>query len=294
MSIIYLDQNYVSNVGLHVDSDQAAAERELAHLIVQQGEHCFAASAWHAYETAKCEWDTTRDGIIDYLESVNPIWCANPHWVELRELIAYLDGKINPLPYRVEEPQPFLGTLSQMWVTFYGPERGASVFVGETFRDVVAMCRRKSSVAPLEDALASGPEAAQVARDAHNAGDIERDALLLDGAWLYGLLPERNPTTDVWVDKRQREAMVASLLENLDEVYRRCPALHAEDQIFRWRVAGNSRLRPSDGVDIQFLVIAAAYCDVLVSSDKVLRAMAGDVITAIGSRCRVIEGLREL
>jgi hypothetical protein len=294
MGVIYLDQNYISNVAPHRDGDQAAAERELARTIAEQGEHRFAASAWHAYETAKADWDTTREGIIAYLDSVHPLWCANPHWVELHELIGYLDGKIDPLPYGVDAPRPFLDTPGQMWATFNGPERDASVFVGETFRDVVEMLPQKPLVAPLDHALASGPEAAQVARDAHKAGDIERDAPLLDGAWLHGLVPERNPETGIWVDKRQRDAIVTTLLASLGDVYRHCPALHAEDQIFRWRATGNSTLRPSDGVDIQFLVIVAAYCDVLVSSDKTLRRMASDVIKAIGSSCRVIEWLNEL
>jgi len=53
-------------------------------------------------------------------------------------------------------------------------------------------------------------------------------------------------------------------------------------------------LRRSDGVDIQFGVLAVAYCDVIVTSDGALQEMLAAVAARIGAGCRVLSRLAEI
>lgn len=294
MGIIYLDQNYISNVGFHTQSADAVEERQIAQAVVQKGDHRFAVSAWNMYETARAPRPETREGCIAYVEAVRPQMCANPRFVQVQELVLYLAARFNPIPYRIEQPSPFCETPARMWATYGGLDQEASLFVGETFRDGVEMLTQKKYMTHLDAEIDDGPRAALVARQAYRDGKIERDTQIIDRDWLLTLLPERNPATGAWIDVRQREAIVDYLMEHMNEAYQTCPAAHAEEQTFRHRAASDSKLKRSDGVDVQFVVLAVAYCDYLVTEDGALRELIENVAPKVDSRCRVIARLAEL
>lgn len=246
------------------------------------------------YETARAEREDTREGCIEFISDVVPIYCVNPRLVQVQEIVRYAASNHPDEPYRLEEIRPFCDTPAQMWATYTSPDSQATPLVGESFRDGVEMFARSDLRVELDDALDDGPAAADAGRQAFAAGVVERDEQLIDRQWLLELLPERHQANGKFVDLRRREALVDFLLQQIEDVYCHCPTLHAEEQIYRHRIAGQRKLRRSDGVDIQFGVLAIAHCDVIVTSDKALREMLGVVGEKIGSPCRVLSRLTDV
>ena len=294
MGVIYLDHNYVSNVAGQTRVADADVERARAMDIVQAGVDRFSVSVWNMYETARAERQETKDGCIEFVTNVQPLYCANPRLVEVREIVSYALGRFDDQPYRVEGITPFLVTPAQMWATFASPRNPATPFVGGSFRDGVEMLTHSDLRKDLDAALDEGPNAAAKGRKAFAAGIVERDEQLIDRQWLMDLLPERNQADSAWIDVRRREALVDFLLASIDDAYAHCPALHAEEQTYRYRIASQRKLRRSDGVDVQFGVLALAYCDAIVTADGAFCEMVSTVIAKIGSKCRVISRFAEL
>lgn len=294
MGVIYLDQNYVSDIAGMTRVAGADAERARAAEIANAGVDRFAISVWHMYETARAGRVETKNGCIELISDIHPLYCVNPKLVQVQEVVRYAAARYGDNPYRVEEVRPFCETPAQMWATYTSPDAPATPFVGESFRDGVEMMTRPELRASLDAALDDGPRAAAAGRQAFADGFLERNQQLIDRQWLIGLLPERNQADNTWIDIARREALVASLLADIDDVHRHCPALHAEEQIYRHRIASQRRLMRSDGVDIQFSALAVAYCDVIVTSDRALQEMLGAVVTRIGSGCRVRSCLAEV
>jgi len=290
MGVIYLDQNYISDVAGHTRCADSEAERDAAFLIAETGIHRFAVSVWNMYETARAPNNNTRQGYLEYIERVNPLMCANPRLVQFQELFCFLSGRFDQVPYCYESPTPFLETPVRMWATF----SSTPPLVGETFRDCVEMFNNRRYMEELETALNRGPQHLRAVREVFNRGDIERDKSMLDREWLLALLPERNPVDRTWVDRRQRESIVDFLLPRMDEVYKSCPCIHTEEQIYRYRVSGRRTAKRSDGVDVQFAVLALAYCDHIVTSDRALLEMIKYVANKTGSNCLTLSRLSEL
>jgi hypothetical protein len=142
--------------------------------------------------------------------------------------------------------------------------------------------------------MMGGPAAAAAGRQAFVEGVVERHEQLIDQQWLMELLPERNQADNAWIDQRRREALVDFLLAHIDDANLHCLAFHAEEQTYRHRVASQRRLRRSDGIDVQFGVLAIAYCDVIVTSGGAFREMLIAVAARIGSQCRVLSRLAEI
>ncbi|VVE71648.1 hypothetical protein PAN31117_04125 [Pandoraea anapnoica] len=294
MGTVYLDQNFVSDVAGSTRSADAGVERARAAEIVRAGDHRFAVSVWNMYETARAAEEGTRDGCIEFISTVGPLYCVNPRLVQVQEIVRYAAGRHADEPYRLEEVRPFCDTPAQMWATFTSAGRPATPFVGESFRDGVEMFIRSDLRLELDAALDEGPAAAADGRRAYAEGVVERDEQLIDRQWLLELLPERHQVDGSWIDLPRREALVDFLLERMDDVYEHCTTLHAEEQIYRHRIAGQRRLRRSDGVDIQFGVLAIAHCDVIVTSDRALQEMLTAVAERIGSPCRVLSRLSDV
>ncbi|MBM2767081.1 hypothetical protein BAN20980_00403 [Burkholderia anthina] len=294
MGVIYLDHNFVSDIAGHTRVADADAERGRATETVRAGEHRFAVSVWNMYETARAGRKETKDGCIEFITGVRPLYCANPRLVQVQEVVRYAADRYNDHPYRVEEVSPFFDTPAQMWATFASPHNPATPFVGESFRDGVEMLTHSDLRRHLDAALDDGPVAAAVGRQAFVEGVLERDEQLIDQQWLMELLPERNQADNAWIDQRRRVALVDFLLAHIDDAYLRCPAFHAEEQTYRHRVASQRRLRRSDGIDVQFGVLAVAYCDVIVTSDRAFREMLIAVAARIDSQCRVLSRLAEI
>jgi hypothetical protein len=294
MGIIYLDQNYVSGVAGHTRVEDSDVERALATEIVAADTHRFAVSVWNMYETARASLQETKDGCVEFIAGIQPRYCANPRLVQLQEIVRYAADRFNDQPYRIEAATPLFDTPAQMWATFASPRNPAVPFVGESFRDGVEMLTRGDLRKELDAALDDGPAAAAAGRQAFTEGVVERDEQLIDREWLIELLPERNQADNRWIDLRRREALVDFLLANIEDAYACCPSLHAEEQTYRYRITSQRKLQRSDGVDVQFAVLACAYCDVLVTSDKALREMLLSVIAKIASKCRVLFRLSEL
>jgi hypothetical protein len=290
MGIIYLDQNYISDVAGHTRCGDSQAERHAAFSIAETGKHRFAVSVWNMYETARAPKIDTRQGYLEFIERVDPCMCSNPSLVQFQELISFLSGCFDQVPYRYENPTPFQDTPARMWATF----GSAPPLVGETFRDCVEMLRARRSREALEKALDEGPQLLKVVREALNRGDIERDKSMLDREWLFTLFPERNPADGTWVDIRQRKAIVDFLLSRMDEVHQRCRCIYAAEQIYKYRISGQRKARRSDGPDIQFAVLAVAYCDYIVTNDSALREMIEFVAHKTGSTCLTLSRLSEL
>ena len=294
MGVIYLDHNFVSDIAGHTRVADADAERGHAAETIRAGEHRFAVSVWNMYETARAGRQETKDGCIEFITGIQPLYCANPRLVQVQEVVRYAARLYDDHPYRIEEVSPFCDTPAQMWTTFANPRNPAPPFVGESFRDGVEMLTNSNLRRHLDAALDDGPEAAAAGRQAFIEGVVERDEQLIDLQWLMELLPERNQADNAWIDQRRREALVNFLLEHIDDAYLHCPAFHAEEQIYRHRVAGQRKLRRSDGVDIQLGVLAVAYCDVIVTSDGALQEMLAAVAARIGAGCRVFSRLAEI
>ncbi|VWB88410.1 hypothetical protein [Burkholderia lata] len=294
MGVIYLDHNFVSDIAGHTRVADADAERGRATETVRAGEHRFAVSVWNMYETARAGRKETKDGCIEFITGVRPLYCANPRLVQVQEVVRYAADRYNDHPYRVEEVSPFFDTPAQMWATFASPHNPATPFVGESFRDGVEMLTHSDLRRHLDAALDDGPVAAAAGRQAFVEGVLERDEQLIDQQWLMELLPERNQADNAWIDQRRRVALVDFLLAHIDDAYLRCPAFHAEEQTYRHRVASQRRLRRSDGIDVQFGVLAVAYCDVIVTSDRAFREMLIAVAARIDSQCRVLSQLAEI
>jgi hypothetical protein len=246
------------------------------------------------YETARAGRKETKDGCIEFITGVRPLYCANARLVQVQEVVQYAADRYNDHPYRIEEVSPFFDTPAQMWATFANPHNPATPFVGESFRDGVEMLTHSDLRRHLDVALDDGPAAAAAGRQAFVEGVVERDEQLIDQQWLMELLPERNQADNAWIDQRRREALVEFLLAHIDDAYLHCPAFHAEEQTYRHRVASQRRLRRSDGIDVQFGVLAVAYCDVIVTSDGAFREMLIAVAARIGSQCRVLSRLAEI
>jgi len=294
MGVIYLDQNYISNIAGFTRVVDADAERTLAMEAAEGKMHRFAVSVWNMYETARAPRRETREGCIEFIAELDPLYCANPRLVQTQEIVHYLAAHYPDSPYRNEAIGPFCDTPARMWATFGSPQNPATPFVGETFRDGVRMLTRGRARRHLDVALDDSPAAAAAGRDAYKAGIVGRDTQLIDRTWLMTLLPERHQASNKWIPKQQREAMADLLLAQIDDVYRTCPTVHAEEQTFRYRVASDRKLRRSDGVDVQFFTLAVAHCDFLVTSDGALREMFASVTGRIGSKCRLLSRLQEL
>ncbi|TPQ35709.1 hypothetical protein [Cupriavidus pinatubonensis] len=294
MGVIYLDHNFVSDIAGHTRATDADAERGRATEIVRAGGHRFAVSVWNMYETARAGRQETKDGCIEFIASVQPFYCANPRLVQVQEVVRYAADRYDDRPYRIEEVTPFFDTPAQMWATFGSPRSPATPFVGESFRDGVEMLTHSDLRKELDAALDDGPAAAAMGRQAFAEGVVERDEQLIDRHWLMELLPERNQADNSWIDQRRREAMVEFLQSNIDDAYAYCPSLHAEEQTYRYRIAGQRKLKRSDGVDVQFGVLAVAYCDAIVTADDALREMLEYVAVKSGSECRLLSRLIEL
>ncbi|AIV48065.1 hypothetical protein X899_2441 [Burkholderia pseudomallei TSV 25] len=294
MGVIYLDHNFVSDIAGHTRVADADAERGRAAETARAGEHRFAVSVWNMYETARAGRVETKDGCIEFITGVRPLYCANPRLVQVQEVVRYAAHRYNDHPYRIEEVSPFCDTPAQMWATFASPRNPATPFVGESFRDGVEMLTHSDLRRYLDAALDDGPAAAAAGRQAFVEGVVERDEQLIDQQWLMKLLPERNQADNAWIDQRRREALVNFLLAHIDDAYLHCPAFHAEEQTYRHRIASQRRLRRSDGIDVQFGVLAVAYCDVIVTSDGAFREMLIAVAARIGSQCRVLSRLAEI
>jgi len=294
MGVIYLDHNFVSDIAGHTRVADADAERGRVTETVRAGEHRFAVSVWNMYETARAGRQETKDGCIELVSDIRPLYCANSRLIQVQEVVRYAASRYDDHPYRVEGGSPFLETPAQMWATFAGQRSPAIPFVGESFRDGVEMLAHSDPRRYLDAALDDGPEAAAAGRQAFVEGVVERDQQLIDQHWLMELLPERNQADNAWIDQRRRETLVDFVLEHIDDAYLHCPALHAEEQIFRHRVASRRRLRRSDGIDVQFGVLAVAYCDAIVTADGAFREMLIAVATAIGSQCRVLSRMAEM
>jgi hypothetical protein len=294
MGVIYLDHNFVSDIAGHTRVADADAERGRVTETVRTGEHRFAVSVWNMYETARAGRQETKEGCIEFVTGIGPLYCANPRLVQVQEVVRYAANRYDDHPYRIEGGRPFFDTPAQMWATFSSPRNPANPFVGESFRDGVEMLTHSNLRRYLDAALDDGPAAAAAGRQAFVEGVVERDEQLIDQHWLMELLPERNPADNAWIDQRRREALVDFLLAHIDDAYLHCPALHAEEQIYRYRVASRRRLRRSDGIDVQCGVLAVAYCDVIVTSDRAFREMLIAVAARIGSQCRVLSRLAEI
>jgi hypothetical protein len=294
MGTIYLDQNFVSNVVRSIVVADPAAERARAAEIVAEGTHRFVISVWNMYETARAPNQATREECTQFIERITPHYCANPRLVQVQELVRYLAGRYDDQAYRVEDVTPFCETPARMWATFASPANPATPFVGESFRDGVDMLMRSDLRKHLDVALDDGPAAAAVGRKALKVGDVGRDTQLIDRAWLTELLPERNQGDNTWIEKGRRESIADFFLERIGEVYEHCPSFHAEEQTFRHRITSNRKLQRSDGVDVQFFVLAVAYCDFLITSDRALREMFVKVAERIGSSCQLLSSLADV
>lgn len=294
MGVIYLDHNFVSDIAGHSRVADADAERGRVAETIGAGEHRFAVSVWNMYETARAGRQETKDGCVEFITGIRPLYCANPRLVQVQGVVRYAALRYNDHPYRIEEISPFFDTPAQMWATFSSPRNPARPFIGESFRDGVEMLTHCDVRRHLDAVVDDGPAAAAAGRQAFVEGVVERDEQLIDRQWLMELLRERNQADNVWIDLRRREAFVDFLLAHIDDAYLHGPAFHAEEQIYRHRVASQRGLRRSDGIDVQFGVLAVAYCDVIVTSDGALREMLTAVAARIGSRCRVLSRLAEI
>ncbi|BCL93362.1 hypothetical protein ACNRBV_03990 [Ralstonia pseudosolanacearum] len=289
MKTIYLDHNYVSDVAGTTRIASAEDERARAQTMARSDDFRFTVSVWNIYEVARAGLEQTREGCIQYIETLNPLYSSNPRLVQRQELLTYLLKQGHELPYRNETPCPFCETVARMWATY----PSATPFVDEDFRMAVRMLQDKKNTDAIDTALADGPKAAQAGRDALKQGFIEANAEIIDREWLLALLPERDEAGN-FVTKQTREELVGWLTKDMAAVYVACPAIHAEEQLVRHRIASDRKLKVSDGVDTQFLILAVAYCDYLVTADGALREAFREVAGKIGAPCKLLSGLAEL
>lgn len=289
MATIYLDHNYVSDVAGHTRIANADDEWAHAKEIEQSDKFRFAVSVWNIYEVARAGFEQTREGCIQYIEMLNPLYCSNPRLVQRQELLTYLAKQGHAHPYRTEAPSPFCETIPRMWATY----PFTTPFVDEDFRLAVGFMLDKKNTDAIDNALSEGPKAAQAGRDAYRAGAIDANVEVIDRQWLLALLPERKEDGK-FVPVQAREELVDLLMGDMPAVYAACPAIHTEEQLVHYRVASDRKLKVSDGVDTQFLILAASYCDYLVTGDKALREAFSEVAGKIGANCKLLSSLTEL
>lgn len=289
MATIYLDHNYVSNVAGQTRIANADDERARAQEIAQSNKFRFVVSVWNIYEVARAGLEPTREGCIQYIEMRNPLYCSNPRLVQKQELLTYLTKQGRDHPYRMEAPSPFCETVPRMWATY----PFSTPFMDEDFRQAVGFMLDKENTDAIDKALSEGPEAAQAGRDAFKEGVVDANVEVIDQEWLLALLPERKEDGK-FVPIRVRQELVGWLTQDMAAVYAACPAVHAEEQLVRHRIASNRNLKVSDGVDTQFLILAASYCDYLVTADKALREAFSEVTGKIGAKCKLLTTLAEL
>lgn len=189
MGVIYLDHNFVSDIAGHTRIADADVERGRATETVGKGEYCFAVSVWSMYETARAGREETKGGCIEFVTSLQPLYCANPRLVQVQEVVRFAAERYNDHPYRIEKVSPFFDTPAQMWASFASPRNPVTPFVGESFRDGVEMLTRSDLRRQLDAALDDGPAAAAAGRQAYAEGVVERDEQLIDQQWLMELLP---------------------------------------------------------------------------------------------------------
>jgi len=289
VATIYLDHNYVSNVAGQTRIENADDERTRAQEITESNNFRFAVSVWNIYEVARAGLDQTREGCIQYIETLNPVFCSNPRLVQTQELLTYMAKQGQAHPYRLEPPSPFCDTIPRMWATY----PFTTPFVDEDFRMAVGFMLDERNTDAIDNALSEGPVAAQAGRDAFKKGAIDANVEVIDQEWLLALLPERKED-GTFVPKQARQDLVGWLMQDMAATYAACPAIHAEEQLVRHRITSNRKLKVSDGVDTQFLILAVAYCDYLVTGDKALREAFGEIAGKMGTNCKLLASLTEL
>lgn len=289
MASIYLDHNYVSDVAGQTRIANADDERARAQEIVQSDKFRFAVSVWNIYEVARAGLEQTRAGCIQYIEMLNPLYCSNPRLVQKQELLTYLAMQGHNHPYRTEAPSLFCETIPRMWATY----PFTIPFVDEDFRQAVGFMLDKKNTEAIDNALTEGPKAAQAGRNAFKEGAVDANVEIIDQEWLFALLPERKEDGK-FVTIQARQELVGFLMQDMTAVYTACPAIHAEEQLVRYRIASDRKLKVSDGVDTQFLILAASYCDYLVTGDKALRGAFSEVAGKIGADCKILASLAEI
>ena len=295
MKSIYLDHNVAHYFVRGFPKDGTYPEDVERATLTQALRHYpevgFVLSPWNIVESA-AERERDSDPTVlanrcaDFFENLKPLHIAAHNIIERDEMKQCVWTALGLQRVPSEVPV-FHEHLSQVHVQSGMTDAVIGYNIRKELTYLAADSASREGIRKSQQtALSAQKEVRKAAQDGRWSDPQLRTEILRK--WFSSMVPERKPDAHSLI-LPERQKAVASFLLDPKVVFQRCPAIFVEDLLTDVRATAMRKgPRIQDTMDLMHLLVPLAYCDALVSNDRILLDCARQVIRSTG-RSVVIE-----
>lgn len=296
MRTIYLDHNIAHYFvrGFPAGVDAGIEEGAMRACLHPKSEVSFVLSDWNLVEAAR---ESARQAnpldeagrYADFFESLRSLFIEGHDALERTEMRNYAYSRWKIPGASTPQNWMFATEFTQIALS-----RTPEILLGFNLRIYLRhLVKTESSRKEIGRSVGTALSAQQIGIDAHNDGELDKRKMEINRSWLLALLPERDPDGK-WIAVQRRQELADELSQNVNDVFRHCPAIFTESVMTDIRAtAGGRKARPQDALDLMHIVPALSYCDAFVSNDGPLLKQATKACISTSRRVVVSASLSE-